>query len=255
MVPRRLLQIVPTPDQVLMLTTEELARALLEDMQAGERDPTAGMAMRGGLGAALVTPGMFNSIRQNPRELQTQLDRAGRAAYALLEQGGFIEEHPDTINAMHGYLVLTPSGKTELVDYERIRVRGLLKEEMLHATLRGKIYSDFAADELDVAVNEAFRTVEIEVRRAAGLPEKENGKPVVGRPLMHRAFSLGGPLSRTTDTKTECEALVGLFDGANSHFRNPVAHNRRTFADVLEAMEELMFASRLLRLIDERRPS
>jgi hypothetical protein len=30
---------------------------------------------------------------------------------------------------------------------------------------------------------------------------------------------------------------------------------RRTFQDVLEAMEELMFASRLLRIVDERRPA
>jgi hypothetical protein len=30
---------------------------------------------------------------------------------------------------------------------------------------------------------------------------------------------------------------------------------RRTFQDVLEAMEELMFARRLLRIVDERRPA
>jgi hypothetical protein len=33
------------------------------------------------------------------------------------------------------------------------------------------------------------------------------------------------------------------------------AHTRRTFADVLEAMEEMMVASRLLRIVDERRPA
>jgi hypothetical protein len=53
---RRILQIVPTPEQILELTSEELSRALLEDMQAREQDPTGGMAMRNSLGAALVTP-------------------------------------------------------------------------------------------------------------------------------------------------------------------------------------------------------
>jgi len=53
-------------------------------MQARAQDPVGGMAIRHSLGAALVTPAMFNSIRQNPRELQTKLDRAGRDAYVLI---------------------------------------------------------------------------------------------------------------------------------------------------------------------------
>ena len=77
-----LLKEVETP--VGILTPEELARALLEDMQARAQDPVGGMAIRHSLGAALVTPAMFNSIRQNPRELQTKLDRAGRDAYVLI---------------------------------------------------------------------------------------------------------------------------------------------------------------------------
>jgi uncharacterized protein (TIGR02391 family) len=246
---RRILQIVPAPEELLALTPEELAYGLLEDMQAREHDPTSGMALRESLGAALVTPGIFNSIRQNPRELRTSLDKAGRDAYALLERWGLIEA-AEGINGRHGYVVLTAKGRatTELVDFERVRIRGLLKQEMLHSSLRGKAHSDFAADELDAAVLEAFKTVEIEVRTAAGLPEKE-----YGRSLMGRAFAVGGPLSLPADTKSDCDALAGLFAGALSRFRNPGAHARRTFADVLEAMEELMFASRLLRLVDERR--
>jgi hypothetical protein len=55
------------------------------------------------------------------------------------------------------------------------------------------------------------------------------------------------------DTKADCEALAGLFLGALNRFRNPSAHTKRTFDDVFEAMEELMFASRLLRLVDARK--
>jgi acetyl esterase/lipase len=88
---RRLLQIVPTPEQILALARQELSRALLEDMQARERDPIGGKALRNSLGPAVVTSANFDSSRQNPRELQTQLDRAGNDAYALLEQWGLIE--------------------------------------------------------------------------------------------------------------------------------------------------------------------
>jgi hypothetical protein len=44
-----------------------------------------------------------------------------------------------------------------------------------------------------------------------------------------------------------------MFVGAVSYFRNPAAHFRRTSEDVLETMEELIFASRLLRLVAGRR--
>jgi hypothetical protein len=70
---------------------------------------------------------------------------------------------------------------------------------------------------------------------------------------MYKAFALKGPLVRPEDDKADCDALAGLFAGALSRFRNRGAHTNRTFQDVLEAMEELMFASRLLRIVDERR--
>jgi hypothetical protein len=72
---------------------------------------------------------------------------------------------------------------------------------------------------------------------------------------MTRAFAVGGPLTTSRDSKGDCEALAGLFSGALTRFRNPGAHTNRTFEDVLEAMEELTLASRLLRIIDERRPT
>ena len=46
MTARRLLQIVPVPDALLDLTQDELAWALLEDMQARDHDQIAGMANR-----------------------------------------------------------------------------------------------------------------------------------------------------------------------------------------------------------------
>jgi hypothetical protein len=88
------------------------------------------------------------------------------------------------------------------------------------------------------------------VRTAGSYAAKEMGKA-----LMFKASAPGGRLSKPSDDKADCEALSGLFAGALSRFRNPGAHTNRTFEDVLQAMEELMLASRLLRIIDERRPT
>ena len=178
-----------------------------------------------------------------------RINKAGRTAFALLERWDLIEPAAD-MNGRNGYVVLTTKGRgtTERTDFERVRVRGLLRAELLHPLLRGKPYEDFVADHLDAAVLEAFKTVEIEVRTAAARPDGEHGKD-----LMFRAFAVNGPLFKPGETKSECEALAGLFAGALARFRNPGAHTRRSFADVLEAMEELMVASRLLRIVDERR--
>jgi uncharacterized protein (TIGR02391 family) len=182
-------------------------------------------------------------------ELANRINKAGRDAFALLEKWD-LAEPADGMNGRNGYVVLTDKGKstTERTDFERIRARGFLREEMLHPLLQGKIYSYFAADDLGTAVFEGFKIVEIEVRKAGNYDEKE-----IGKTLMYKAFALKGPLVRPEDDKADCDALAGLFAGALSRFRNRGAHSNRTFQDVLEAMEELMFASRLLRIVDERR--
>lgn len=248
---RRLLQIVPSPDDLLLLSSDEFAWALLEDMQARLSDPTGGMANRESLSGSILSVGAFQSSPASLHALAQRLDRAGRDGYANLERWG-LAEPASGLNGRNGYIVLTDKGKAsvEKTDFERTRVRSLLKEEMLHPLLRGKIYGYFASDDLGTAVFEAFKTVEIEVRRAGSYPGKEHGKI-----LMFKAFALGGPLSLSSDDKADSEALAGLFAGALSRFRNPGGHTNRTFQDVFEAMEELMFASRLLRLVDERRPA
>jgi uncharacterized protein (TIGR02391 family) len=250
---RLLLAIVKSPENILAMTKEELAYALLEDMQGRLQNPINGMANREHTGTNLFSTGAFHhpGNGNTVRDLTTRINKVGRDAFALLEKWD-LAEPADDMNGRNGYVVLTDKGKstTERTDFERIRVRGLLREEMLHPRLHGQIYGYFTADDLGTAVFEAFKTVEIEVREAGGYSAKE-----IGKTLMFKAFALGGPLAKAGDDKGDCEALAGLFAGALNRFRNPGAHTRRTFQDVLEAMEELMFASRLLRILDERRPA
>jgi uncharacterized protein (TIGR02391 family) len=248
---RDLLAIVKSPENILSMTQEELAYALLEDMQARLANPIYGMANRHHVGTNLFSIGAFHSSNGNTvRDLAEHINKVGRNAFTLLEKWD-LAEPADDMNGRNGYVVLTEKGKTttERTDFERIRVRGLLQEEMLHPLLRGRIFGYFANDDLGTAVFEAFKTVEIEVRTAGGYSEKEYGKA-----LMFKAFAPGGQLAKPSDDKSNCEALTGLFAGALNRFRNPGGHINRTFQDVQEAMEELMLASRLLRIVDDRRP-
>ncbi len=245
---RRLLDITPNTQTLLEMTEQELALVLLEDMQARELSQI-GKANRTSLGSQFETLLIQQSPQRNPQEIIDRLNKVGRSAYAALEQCG-LAEADDDLNGQNGYLVLTSKGQeeTHASDLERVRVRGFLREEMLHQSLRGKVFLDFTSNEFDSAILEAFKTVEISVRDAAHLTAAD-----YGRALTIKAFAVGGPLSKPSDKKGDCEALSGLFAGALSRFRNPGAYSKRTFEDVLEAMEELMFASRLLRIVDERR--
>ena len=108
MTARRLLQIVPVPDALLDLTPDELAWALLEDMQAREHDQIAGMANRDLL-ANSFTPFSF---RPNPQqhEVMNRINKAGRNGFALLERWDLIEP-ADDMNGRNGYVVLTTKGR------------------------------------------------------------------------------------------------------------------------------------------------
>lgn len=246
---RALLQIIGSAENVLKLTAIELAWALLEDMQARAKDPTAGMASRDALSASLISVSTAQSMPTNMNALCQQIDKSGQKAFEILEQLG-LAEAAHGVNGKNGYLMLTDAGRgaERRTDFESIRLRCLLKEEMLHQLLRGRIFGYFTENDLGTAVFEAFKTVEIEVRNAGGF-----GAKLIGKQLMFKAFAIGGPLAISSDDKSDCEALSGLFASALHRFRNPGGHTHRTYQDALEAMEELMFASRLLRIVDERR--
>jgi uncharacterized protein (TIGR02391 family) len=117
---------------------------------------------------------------------------------------------------------------------------------MLHTSLQGKPYTDFTNGHLGEAVYEAFKTVEIAVRDAAGYPDTE-----FGQTMMMKAFAERGPLSLSAESKSQCDALARLFAGSMGRFRNTTAHTRPTYPDPMVAIEELMLASRLLRIVDE----
>ena len=83
MTQRRLLQIVPAADLLLDLTSDELAWAMLEDMQVREHDQTAGIANRDSPASSL-TPVSFRPTPQQ-HEVMSRIDKVGRNAFALLE--------------------------------------------------------------------------------------------------------------------------------------------------------------------------
>jgi uncharacterized protein (TIGR02391 family) len=130
---------------------------------------------------------------------------------------------------------------------------GLHAERRLGVELHDRLKnarSIFSLGTYDAAILEAMKQVEERVRELSGLAGS-------GVDLMHRAFSPGkagsppGPLAdATAPDPNENRGLMELFSGAMGAFRNPAAHRPVDYADPTEAVEVVLLADLLLRMLD-----
>jgi uncharacterized protein (TIGR02391 family) len=121
----------------------------------------------------------------------------------------------------------------------------LLTADMLHPRLSGRVFDLLSRGEHEIAVFEAFREVEVAVREAVGL-----GPETYGVPLMRRAFDkLQGRLADLSLPEAEREAMSHLFAGAIGLFKNPRSHRHAPVGDRSEAVELVLLANHLLRIV------
>ncbi|MFB8210601.1 TIGR02391 family protein [Streptomyces sp. NPDC056010] len=115
----------------------------------------------------------------------------------------------------------------------------------LDPVLEQKVRPIFNLGDYESACFAAMKTVEVEVRAAAGLDNS-----VLGVDLMRRAFKPdGGLLADTEAHKGEQQALMELFAGSIGAFKNPASHRTVHFDDPVEAAEVVQLADLLLRLL------
>jgi uncharacterized protein (TIGR02391 family) len=105
--------------------------------------------------------------------------------------------------------------------------------------------SNFALGDYETASFAAMKTVEVEVRRVAGLPNE-----LLGVTLMRKAFSPKDGVLRDPGAEGgEQQAIADLFAGAIGSYKNPASHRTVKFDDAVEAAEVIQLADLLLRIV------
>lgn len=154
----------------------------------------------------------------------------------------------DSNQSSDNWFVLTELGRrtAEAPDGRRFfdAYRSLTIE--LHPAIQAQVRRLFLMGEIEPAVVAALRQVEIEVRKAAGASKAD-----IGKKLMVMAFKPGeGPLIDASLEPAEQEGIMQLYLGLIGAFKNTSSHHQIDFDDPTEAVEVILFADLLLRMLD-----
>jgi uncharacterized protein (TIGR02391 family) len=125
-----------------------------------------------------------------------------------------------------------------------------LLQQMLHPVIAAEAWPAFLRADYDAAVFQAFKEVEVAVRTKGNFDARD-----IGTDLMRKAFhETSGPLANSSLPIAERQAISSLFAGAIGIYKNPHSHRTILISDPIEAVEKIILASRLMKIVDTLSP-
>jgi uncharacterized protein (TIGR02391 family) len=239
-----LLTVFPHPEDLTAIGAEDLAMVMFEFLRPDRQ---------GRCSIAGLRDQLFTTARPGypPGSMRPTLVALAEALSWLRSQGLIVDdpEQPEH------FFVLTKKAKglRGRADLEAYRKGRVLPVELLDPALVDKVQPLFLRGDHDVAVFQAFKEVEVAVRKAAAGLSAGFGNELVGTSLMRKAFHPdAGPLTDKSAVASEREAVMHLFSGAIGYAKNPGSHRDVTM-EPHEAARLIVFASHLLGIVQQRK--
>ena len=203
--------IIPDHNALLALEPEEVGGVILEYLNAlppGAQGPLNRYNF-----------GLPHTVRDYPREFQTNISQVLMEGWMWLEREGLIAPKP---GEQGEWIFITRRGRQvkNRAGLETYRRSDLLPRHLLHPQIAQRVGSAFVRGDYDTAIFQAFKEVEVAVREKSGLPAD-----LVGVQLMRKSFDVDdGPLTDFDSENGERLATQHLFAGECGCYKNPQSH-------------------------------
>ncbi len=237
---KQIFSIISDSEKLLALEPEELAGVVLECLNSATREDGDSILNR-------VNFINYNTVKDYPQPYHERIMCALMEAWVWLEREGLIAPRPRETSGTWVFVTRRGQRLKDRTDFAAYRGADILPKGLLHPVIAQEVWSTFIRGKYDVAAFQAFKEVEVAVRTAGRFVAAD-----LGVKLMRKALDpQNGPLTDKTSPEAERQALSDLFAGAMGSYKNPGSH-RHLSIDAPEAVEMIMLASHLLKIVESR---